>query len=403
MPAFKYKAVSRDGAKINGVVEAYDKFEAISKIKADGALVSSITQVPEGFGLNKDLFANRKVKDKTLALLCSQFAIILKTGLPVVRAVELICDQTNDRQLKKLLRQVTSDVAGGYSLSASLGNKGGKILPTTFIETVRAGEESGTLEASFERLHTYYENSAQVKTKVRSAMRYPIFLLCLAALVIAIIMGFAMPRFAKIFEDMNIEMPGLTQALINVSNFVAKFWWLMIAIVAAIAIAVKLYSGTEKGGLKMAKLSLRLPALGRVSQMKGASQFANTMCTLLTAGVPLIRATEIVGRVLDNRYLGWRLGMVLPYLEEGKQLGEQLRKEKVFPEMLCEMTAMGEDTGSMEETMGTIGIYYDAETALASEKALAILQPAITVIMGILIGLIVVSLYLPMLSMYNGM
>ncbi len=403
MPMFRYKAISSDGAKISGVVNAYDRFQAVNQIKEDGSVVLSVEQVVSLPNTGLDLLENQRISDKQLSLVCSQFAIILRTGRPVVRAVALIHEQTRDRRIKTLLKDVAEDVAAGYGLAASLENKGKKLLPTTFIETVRAGEESGTLPESFEKLKVYYSRSAQVKSKAASAMMYPLFLIALAAVVIAIVMGFAMPTFVSVFESFDMELPGLTLAIIAMSKFFSKWWWVIAMLILAAVIGLRLYINSEKGALNTSKLMLKLPALGRVNSMKAASQFANTMSTLLNAGIPLIRSVEIVARVLDNRYIGRQLGAIVPYLEEGRSLGEQLRAGKLFPAMLCEMTAMGEDTGSLESTLDTVGTYYDMETETASNRALSMLQPAITVVMGIFIGILVLGLYLPMFNIYAGM
>ena len=403
MAVFRYKAVSRDGAKVSGVVEGYDKFEAIGKIKETCSVVTSISEVAPMPALGKDLFGPPMIKDKSLALLSSQFSIILKTGLSVVRAVELIRDQTNDRQLKQLLEQVAFDVSAGYGLAQSLESKGGKILPTTFVETVRAGEESGTLVESFAKLHTYYDKSAKVRARVRSAMIYPVFLLILAACVIAIIMVVAMPTFISTFELLDIELPGMTKALIAMSRFFSQYWWLVAILLAALVLGFQAYAKSEKGGLRVDELLLKVPILGRMNQMNGASQFANTLSTLLAAGISLNRAAAVTAKVLDNRYLGRELGTLIPMLEEGKRLGEQMRRQKIFPAMLCEMVVMGEDTGSLESTLDTVGEYYDSEAMTASQRALEMLQPAITVVMGVIIGFIVIGLYLPMFALYAGM
>jgi len=400
---FRYKALSDDGAEVNGVVKAYDRYQAVNQIKEECSVVLSVERVLSLPDTGLDLLAGRRIGDKQLSLLSSQFAIILQTGLPVVRAVELICEQTSDRRLKKLLSEVAEDVAAGYGLAASVENKGKTLLPATFTETVRAGEESGTLAASFEKLKIYYGRSATVKSKAASAMLYPAFLLILAGIVIAIVMVVTMPVFVEVFESIDMELPALTRAIIAFSNFFTHWWWFVAILILALVLAVKLYAGTEQGSLNVSHLLLRLPALGQVNRMKAASQFANTLSTLLTAGIPLIRSVAIVGRVLDNSYLGRELGMIVPRLEEGRRLGDELHKVPFFPAMLCEMTAMGEDTGSLETTLDTVGAYYDAETETASNRALSMLQPAITLIMGILIGFLVIGLYMPMFTMFEGL
>ena len=403
MAAFKYKAISRDGSPVNGVIEAYDEFEAVGKIKETCRIVTSISETAGKEGLlERELFPTR-ASHKALSLLCSQFSIILSAGLPVVRAVELIAQQTTDKQLKKLLKQVSEDVAVGYSLAQSLENKGSKLLPATFIETLRAGEESGTLDLAFKKLHVYYDKSHKIRSKVRSAMMYPIFLSVLAVVVTAFIMGFTMPVFIEMFAGMDMELPLLTRILISISNFCGKFWPLILIVVLGLAFGIKFYSATEAGRLRMAKLRLRLPAVGRVSAMKGASQLANTMSTLLAAGLPVIRAVSATARSLDNYYLGTRLGAVVVGLEEGRPLGDCLEECGCFPDMLVEMAAVGDDSGSLEETLETISIYYDNEVTVATTRALGMIQPAVTVVMGLIIGLLVIALYLPMFTMYNGM
>ena len=402
MPTFKYKAISRDGAAVGGVIEAYDQYEAIDLIKETCSVVTGISEIKARQKEQKDLFAPAQISHKALALLCSQFAITLTAGLPVVRTVELIRRQTSDRQLNKLLGQVAEDVSAGYGLAQSFENKGGSLLPTTFIETMRSGEESGTLDISFGKLYRYYDKSAKVKAKVRSAMIYPVFLCILAVIVISVIMGFTMPTFVNMFASLGVEMPLLTRGLIAVANFFSDYWWLAALVLLVAAVAFKSYASTESGALHLARLQLRLPALGRVAQTKGASQLANTLSTLLAAGLPMIRAVTVASRVLDNRWMGMQLGSLVPGLEEGRRLGDCMQDCRCFPELLCEMAAVGEETGSLDETLETIGAYYDGEVEVVSNRALSMLQPAITVVMGIVIGLIVIALYLPMFSMYAG-
>lgn len=406
MPTFKYKAVSRDGAAVNGVVEAFDEFEAVAAIKESCPIVTSIKEVESREAgeslLTRDILP-KKISLKALSLLCSQFAIILNAGLPVARAVALIQAQTGDKALRKLLGKVAEDVAGGHSLAQSFEHKGGKLLPPTFIETLRAGEDSGTLDAAFRKLATYYDKAAKVKAKVRSAMIYPIFLSVLAVVVVAFIMAVVMPKFVDFFDDLGAELPALTRGLMAFSDFCARFWWLIFMVIAALVIAFKVYANTEQGRLRFARLRLRMPLVGRVVRMTGASQLANTLSTLLTAGLPMVRAVASTARALDNYHLSQKLGSAVTGLESGRRLGDCLKECGCFPELLTEMAAVGEEAGSLEETLDTIGVYYDSEVELATNKALSMIQPAITIIMGIIIGVIVVALYLPMFSMYASM
>lgn len=401
MTAFKYKAISKDGAPVTGVIEAYDEFEAVAKIKEDCPIITKIEPVPqkrERIDLNEPLW----VSEKVLTMVSSQFSILLRAGLPMVRVVELIAEQTDDRLMKKILRQVAEDVAAGYGLAQSFETRGKKI-PTAFIETVRAGEESGTLEHSFAKLEKYYDKSYKTKSKVRSALMYPAFLCVLAAVVIAIVMVVTVPVLLGTFESAGNDLPLPTVMLIAMANGMKKWWWLILTILAGLVIGLKVYSKTEPGRKVFAKIALKLPVLGRISLMKAASQFANTMTTLLASGLPMTRALTITGRVMDNYVMGLSVGSATVGIEEGKRLGDVLRQDPYLPPLLVEMASVGEESGSLEDTLDTIGAYYDSEVETASSKALSMLEPIITVVMGIVIGFIVVAIYWPTFTMYNGM
>jgi len=401
VPNYKYRALSADGTKVSGVIDAYDEFEAVDKIKQSYNIVEYIKVLDsKKIGLNMTIGVS-KIKEKALALMCSQFSIVLRAGLPIVRCVELIAEQTSDRELNKLLKLVAEDVATGYGLAQSFENKGGKRLPTTLIETVRSGEESGTLELSFAKLSTYFDNSAKTKGKVKSAMMYPAFLGVLAVAVIIIILTVAMPVFTGMLENSGQKTPVPTQILMDVAAFFGENWQVVLAVLAVIIVFMRVWSKSDGGRMMLAKLLLKIPILGKVSLMKGASQFANTMSTMLASGLTIVRAVGLCAKVLDNYHLATELGKCVSGLEEGRSLGFCLKESAVFPNLLVEMTTVGEETGTLETTLDTIGVYYDAETALASQAALSALQPAITVVMGIVIGFIVIALYLPMFNMYG--
>ena len=387
---------------MNGVVEAYDEFEAVAKIKADCTIVLKVEAVPEKRRERIDLNEPLWVSEKVLTMVASQFAILLRAGLPTVRTVEVLAEQTTDRLMKKILRQVAGDVAAGFSLSQSLDTRGKKI-PTAFIETVRAGEESGTLEQSFDKLAKYYDKSHKMKSKVRGAMMYPIFLLVLAVVVIAVVIVVTVPVISGIISDNGGEMPLPTRILLGTSDFFAHWWGLVAAVIIGIVVACRVYGKTENGRKQFALLAMHIPILGKINVMKAASQFANTMSTLLTAGLPMTRALTITGKVLDNYAVGLAVGACTTGIEEGKRLGEVLKTNRYLPPLLVEMTAVGEESGALEDTLDTIGAYYDSETEQSSSKALSMLEPAITIIMGLVIGFIVIAIYTGMFSMYANM
>lgn len=402
MRAYKYKALSGSGQKVTGVVDAYDEFEAVAQIKQDYDIILDIDEVKESkrdaININEPMW----VSEKVLSLTANQFAILLKAGLPMARTVEIIAQQSTDALMKRYLTTAAEDVAAGYSLAQSLELRGKKI-PVAFIEAVRAGETSGTLESSFAKLARYYEKSYKLRGKVKSAMTYPLLLVCLSIIVIIVVVKVAVPTISNIIESTGGELPGPTRLLLNMYNFFGKYGLYFLTGVALLVIAYILWHKTENGKVAMAKLQLKLPILGELNIMNAASEFAGNMMTLLSSGLPVTQAMTITSKVMSNYVVGLSVGSSVYGIEEGKRLGEVLKTNPYLPPLLTEMTAVGEESGSLEETLDTIGAYYDSEVEEKSAKALGMLEPMMTIILGLVIGFIVIALYLPMFTMYNGM
>lgn len=247
MTTYKYKGQSLSGARVSGVVRAYDEFEAVAKLRDTCAFITKIEPVKErGNALDKPI--GFRLKDKELALLCSQFSIILTSGLSVMRCVEMVASQTRNKYTRRMLEKVAEEVGAGYSLAQSFESNA-PYLPATFIETVRAGEESGTLALCFDRLHRYYERTAKTRAKIISTMTYPAMVIVVAIIVFIIIIAVAVPAFTDAFADLGEgELPGVTKALMAVSGFFNRWWWLLLLIASALVIAYLAFKRTERGG-----------------------------------------------------------------------------------------------------------------------------------------------------------
>ncbi len=402
MNTYRYKAVSKQGAKVNGVVEAYDEFDAVARIKDTCSFVTDISQVKEKNGILTMEIGSKKVKAKALSLMCSQFSVLIHSGLSLNRIVEIVAHQTADKKLSKILLKVTEDVSAGHSLASSFENQGPE-LPVAMIETIRAGEESGSLENSFSKLAVYFEKSYKLKAKVGSALTYPIFVLCVAAVVMIVMMAKVIPTFLGIFEDLDAELPLGTVILINMSKFFQKWYILILVAIVLLVAAVKLYGRTEEGKERLARCMLRLPVLGNISVMNGASQYANTMATLLSSGINVSTALNVTSRVLDNYYLSKCTNKLIGGVEAGKRLGACMVQADCFPSILNEMISVGEETGALEDTLEKTAYYFDSEVETASTRAIALLEPALLIGTALIAGFIVISLYLPMFSMYSAM
>lgn len=386
---------------MSGVVEGFNELDAVDKIKQTCSIVTKLTEVkPEKQGLLSMEIGGGRLNGKAFTVMCSQFSIILRAGIPIARTVHLIAEKTTDKPLKKMLLKVAEDVEAGRSLAQSFAEHGGKLLPATFIETIRAGEESGNLDKSFDTMYRHYDKQTKTKGKVRNALTYPVFVLIIAVVVVIVLMVKVVPTFTAIFESYGSELPFITRLLIGISNFFKKYTIWMAAVIAVLVIAYKIYGNTENGRLKLAKAGLKLPVLGNINQLNAASQFANTMTTMLSSGLPMTKAISITAGVLDNYYIGHEIGKLVTQLEEGHNLGSSMQKAECMPDILVDMVSVGEETGEMEQTLETIALYYDAELDMAITAAMNKLEPTVLVFLAVVAGFIVIAIYMSIFQMY---
>ena len=407
MKSFRYEGLSSSGASITGVVEAADKNDAIRQAKEYCRVLVKIEPVSGGKMndvMNADigvLITGGKIKAKKLALLSSQFAIELKAGLPLIQAIRLVAENEEDKHLKKILEEVADDVQAGHPLSRAFKTRAPRI-PTTFIETIKAGEASGHLDESFTRLKNYYENADAVASKVGSAMIYPAMLIAVAIVVVIVIMVFAVPVFKDSFASMGNDLPGPTKALIAMSDFMTNNLLLLIAIIASLAIALMLYSKSNHGKHFFAKLLMTFPGICLVNQMNAASQFASTMSTMLSSGLTMVQAAKITADTAENLLITEALEKAVQGLVEGRTLSRGLKGCPYLPNLLIEMTAVGEQTGKLEETLDVVSEYYTKEVDTAVKRALGILEPCITIFLAAIVVFILLSVYLPIFTMYGS-
>lgn len=399
MNTYKYKGLSEDGSKVSGVVQAYDEFEAVSHVRETCSVVTKIEEVEES--KNKKVSKKLKIKEKELAIICSQFAIILNSGLSVDHCVKMVAAQAKSKDVRRMLEKVSEDVAGGYSLAQSFKNNCPS-LPMTFIETVRAGEQAGTLELCFQRLHDYYDKTAKTKAKIISSLTYPAMVVVVAIIVFLIIMFVAVPVFTKTFKELGTDLPIITKALIGFSDFITGYWWAIIGLILLFFFIVLAMRQTENGRLKQAEWSIFRSPLRRIHSMNAAAQFASTMATMLTAGLPIVQALEVTSNVVSNYAVGRAIRSVRQGVEQGKSMVECMSNNKCFPKMLSEMTGVGERSGNLEETLNVISDYFNNEVSVTTERLLSILEPVITIVLAVVTVVLLLSVYLPMFTMYSS-
>ena len=405
MVTYKYQALSHSGQKVSGVIDAYNEMDAVDRIKREHGIIIKLTPIKgegEGGLLNMEIGGN-KLDTKAFTVMCSQFAIILNAGIPIARTVQLIAAKTSNKPLHRMLVQVAEDVESGRSISQSFAERGEKLLPPTFVETVAAGEQSGNLDKAFETIHEHFDKQAKMAAKVRGALAYPLFVLAIAVVVVIVLMVKVVPTFLVIFEDYDAELPIPTQILIVISDFFTNYWMVLAAIAIGVTIFYKVYGATEKGRMQFAQWQLKLPVLGEIAELNAASEFANTLTTMLASGLPVVRAISITARTMSNYFMSTEVGKLSVRLEEGYALGASMREAGFMPDILVDMVSVGEETGEMEKTLHTIAGYYDAELDQAIAAALAKLEPTLLVGLAGIAGFIVVAIYMAMFGMYAAM
>ena len=385
-------------------MEGYNELDAVDRIKQTCDVILKLTPVKQDVGslMSMDIGGN-KLNAKAFTVMCSQFSIILRAGIPIARTVHLIAEKTTDKTLKRILKSVAEDVESGRTVADAFNDRGGSILPPTFVETIRAGEESGNLDRAFDSMYHLFDKRVKMAGKVRSALAYPMFVLVIAIGVVIVLMVKVVPTFTAIFDSYDAELPFMTRLLIGISNFFRAAWPYILVIAAIIALVYKLVQKTEKGKMGLAKLQLKLPILGNIALLNGASQFASSMTTMLGAGLPITRAVSITSRTMDNYYISSETGKLVGKLEEGKALGSSMAEAAYLPDILVDMVTVGEETGELEETMDTISGYYDAELEMATDAAMKKLEPALLIFMAVIAGFIVIAIYMAMFDMYSVM
>ena len=407
MKQYRYEGVSSGGTRIHGVVEASDRNEAIRKARESCRVLVKLEPVTGGKVselLKTDvgtLLSGGRIKAKKLAILSSQLAIELKAGLPLVRSLRLVAENEGDRHLKSVLTRVADDVESGVPLSKALKHRAPK-LPATFIETVKAGEASGHLDESFNRLRIYYEKVDAVSSKVGSAMIYPALLLTVAAIVVAVIMVFAVPVFQDSFTAMGSRLPLPTRVLIGISDFMVHNLFLLVVLIVVLVLSLILFGRTNPGRHLYARIAMTLPGIGRVNRMNAAAQFASTMSTILDSGLTLVQALKITADTASNLLIREELEGAIQALLEGRTMSGALMESRYLPHLLVEMAAVGEESGNMEETTTIVSDYYTREVDTAVKRALGILEPCITIALALLVVFILLAVYMPIVGMYGA-
>lgn len=400
MAEFQYKMIGPDGKEKRGHMTAKSKEAAVAALKAEKNVVTSIQEV-SGLKKGVNLSFGKKVGARDFSVFCHQFVSIVGAGVTIVDAFNMLAEQTENKALQGAIRAVHSDISKGDTLAISMRRQNG-VFPMMLCNMVEAGEASGSLDKSFSRMAVQFEKDAALEAAVKKAVIYPIVLIVVMIAVVFVMMTFVIPNFMGMFEDIGGELPAVTMALIKVSDFFVAYWWAILIGAGLLFAGYKFFYSTPFGQSFIDKLKLKIPALGPVQTKSACARLGRTLCTLLAAGVPMIDALDITARSMDNVHYKNAMKEAKDQVTRGVTLSRPLKTCGLFPPMVIHMVSIGEETGNIEAMLENVAKYYEEDVQAATESMMALMEPAIIIVMAGVVGFLVIAMLSPMFSLYES-
>jgi type IV pilus assembly protein PilC len=396
MPVFTYRGTNRSGNSVAGEMNATSKTEAQSQLRRQQITPTKMSE--KGKEFNLPTFGSG-VKAKELAVFTRQFSVMIDAGLPLVQCLEILASQQENKTFQKVLSGTRASVEGGSTLSAAM-KQYPKVFDPLYSNMVEAGETGGILDTILQRLSTYIEKNVKLKSAVKSALIYPVGVITVAGGVITLLLWKVVPIFATLFAGLGVDLPLPTKIVIGLSNFIGSIFGLLIVVgFVATIVGLKIWYGTPQGRFILDTITLKLPVLGMVMRKIAVARFTRTLGTLISSGVPILESLDITAKTSGNAVVEKALFQVRKALEEGKSLTEPLKESGVFPGMVTQMIAVGEQTGAMDAMLQKIADFYEDEVDAAVKDLLTALEPIMIVFLGVVVGGVVISMYLPLFSL----
>ena len=397
MPVFTFTGTDAQGKKISGEKLADNKAHVTAQLRRDRITPGAIKEKGKEFAL--PTLGRGKVPTKELAVFFRQFSVMIDAGLPLVQCLEILASQQENKTFQKVLINTRSAVEGGTTLSAAM-KQSPKVFDPLYTNMVEAGETGGILDTILQRLSTYIEKNVKLQRAVKSALVYPVGVLTVAGGVIILLLWKVVPIFATLFAGLGVSLPLPTRIVMGLSNLIGSWFGLLfLAAFAGIIFALKTWYGTPGGRLALDTIILKLPVLGILMRKIAVARFTRTLGTLISSGVPILEGLDITAKTAGNAVVEQALVKVRRSLEEGKSLTEPLKDSQVFPGMVTQMIAVGEQTGAMDAMLQKIADFYEEEVDAAVKDLLTALEPVMIVFLGLVVGGVVISMYLPLFSL----
>ncbi len=398
MIRYAYTGRSRTGKTVKGFIEAENEAAARLQLREQGHIVTSLKAAREPLTLFQPKV---RFKAKHLALFCRQFAIMLSTGISLVKALEVLEGQAPEPAFAKVLRSIRLDVASGTAFTKAL-DKHREVFPHVFIHLVEAGEISGALPEVLDRLAIYYEREDELRKKISDALMYPAIISSVSVVMVFVLLFVVLPMLVSNFASFGVETPAITMAVLNARDWMVEHWYVVVGAIVALVLGLRYWVRTKPGRWMRDSLLLRLPVLGELQKMVIFSRFCRTLALLLNSGIAMLPTLQILERLMDNvvvkrAVLGARQGV-----ERGEGISSPLGEYKVFPTMLVQMVSVGEETGNLETVLVQLADYYDREVNFAVSSFTKLLEPIIMLVLAVVVLFILISVYLPMMQMVTA-
>ena len=399
MPTYTFKAMDLSGMPARGEVDAVSKQAVADQLKERGLVVLDIASGHRSRELNITLM--ERVKASDLAVATRQLSTMVSSGVTILRALTVLEGQTKSKLLQSTLAEVRNDVEAGLLLSGAL-ERHPKVFNTLYVAMVKAGEAGGVLESSLMRVADQLEKDASLKRQVRSAMIYPTLVISFAVLVLLALVTFLIPVFQNVFKQFGGHLPTLTQFMVGFSNLVRHQWYLLAIFVIVTAGSFIFWRRSKRGRAQWDAFKLRVPLkIGDVVQKVSLARWSRTLSSLTSAGVPIMQALEITGRTAGNAVIDKAMANVISSVKAGGTISEPLRASRAFPPMVAHMVGVGEETGALDNMLAKLAEFYEDEVSAAIKALTSILEPAMIILVGGIVGVIVISMYLPLFNVYN--
>jgi type IV pilus assembly protein PilC len=395
MPTFEWKGTGRNGQNQTGVLVADSKDAVIAMMRRQQIVVTAVKEKGKEIALPK---FGGGVPPQLIAIFTRQFSVMIDAGLPLVQCLEILGSQQEHKTFKRTLIQIRQDVESGSNLADAM-RKHPKVFNDLFTNMVAAGEAGGILDTILQRLAQYIEKAVKLNSQVKSAMIYPVAVISIAAIVVAIILWKVIPVFATLFQSLGAELPLPTRVVIALSNFIADYWWAIIIVISSTIFSLRKYHGTYKGKRVLDGILLRMPVMGLLLRKIAVARFCRTLSTLTSSGVPILDGLQITARTAGNSIVEDAIMATRKSVEEGKTISEPLGDTDVFPSMVVQMIAVGEQTGALDTMLSKIADFYEDEVDTAVAGLMKLLEPVLIAFLGVAIGGIVIAMYMPMFTL----